>query len=99
MNTKGLKLDKKLAFKIYNSYDSISLQNMRGINPFVSFSWIGFSREEFKSLMREHSCSLATKLSKKDGGTDLELVLILTAFSAKLCIELEQELFGRKELN
>ena len=51
MNTKGLKLDKKLAFKIYNSYDSISLQNMRGINPFVSFSWIGFSREEFKNIL------------------------------------------------
>ena len=51
MNTKGLSLDKILIRKIYNSIDTISLQNLRGINVFSSFSWTGFSKEEFKSLL------------------------------------------------
>ncbi len=51
MNIKGLKLNKLLAKKIYNSFDSISLSNFRGIESFNSFSWIGFSREEFRNLI------------------------------------------------
>ena len=51
MNTKGLSLDKVLIRKIYDSIDTIALQNLRGINVFNSFSWIGFSKEEFKNLL------------------------------------------------
>ena len=51
MNVRGLRLNKLLAKEIYNSLDSISLQNLHGINVFNSFSWIGFSREEFKNLL------------------------------------------------
>lgn len=51
MNVKGLKLNKALAVKILSSYDSISLSNLHGIEAFHSFSWIGFSREEFRNLL------------------------------------------------
>ena len=51
MNIKGLSLDRVLIKKIYDSIDSIALQNLRGINVFNTFSWIGFSREEFKHLL------------------------------------------------
>lgn len=51
MNVKGLLLDRSLIKKIYNSLDTISLQNLRGIDVFNSFSWIGFSKDEFNNLL------------------------------------------------
>ena len=33
------------------SYDSIALTNLYGIDTLNTFSWIGFSREEFKQLL------------------------------------------------
>ena len=51
MNIKGLSLDRILIRKIYDSIDSIALQNLHGINAFNSFSWIGFSKDEFKNLL------------------------------------------------
>ena len=49
MNIKGLKINKLLAKKIYESIDSISVASLHGLESFVSFSWKGFSKEEFKS--------------------------------------------------
>ena len=49
MNIKGLKLNKILAQKLLSSYDD--LPNFYGIDTFKSFSWIGFSRDEFKNLL------------------------------------------------
>lgn len=51
MNVKGLLLDRVLINKIHTSFDTISLQNLRGIDVFNSFSWIGFSKEEFGNLL------------------------------------------------
>ena len=51
MNIKGLSLDRVLINKIHDSIDSISLQNLHGINVFNSFSWNGFTKEEFKCLL------------------------------------------------
>ncbi len=49
MNIKGLKLNKLLARKVYESIDSISVASLHGLESFVSFSWKGFSKEEFKN--------------------------------------------------
>lgn len=49
MNIKGLKLNKLLARKVFESIDSISIASLRGLESFVSFSWKGFSKEEFKN--------------------------------------------------
>lgn len=49
MNIKGLRLNKVLAKKIFNSIDSISIANLRGLEAFVAFSWKGFVKEEFKN--------------------------------------------------
>lgn len=49
MNIKGLKLNKLLARRVLESIDSISVASLRGLESFVSFSWKGFSKEEFKN--------------------------------------------------
>ena len=49
MNIKGLKLNKLLARKVFESIDSISVASLHGLESFVSFSWKGFSKEEFKN--------------------------------------------------
>ena len=52
MNIKGLKLNRKLIHLINNSLDSINGNNLHGINYFNSFSWKGFTKEEFKNLLK-----------------------------------------------
>lgn len=51
MNSKGLKLNKLLAKRIYEKFDSISNSTFRGMDVFNSFSWKSFSREEFKNIL------------------------------------------------
>lgn len=52
MNIKGLKLNRKLIHLINNSIDSINGNNLHGIDYFNAFSWKGFTKEEFKSLLK-----------------------------------------------
>lgn len=52
MNIKGLKLNRKLIHLINNSIDSINGNNLHGIDYFNSFSWKGFTKEEFKNLLK-----------------------------------------------
>ena len=52
MNIKGLKLNRKLIHSINNSIGSINDNNLHGIDCFNAFSWKGFTKEEFKNLLK-----------------------------------------------
>lgn len=52
MNIKGLKLKRKLIYLINDSIDTINANNLRGIDYFNTFSWKGFTKEEFKNLLK-----------------------------------------------
>ena len=52
MNIKGLKLNRKLIHLLNNSIDTINVSNLHGIDCFNTFSWKGFTKEEFKNLLK-----------------------------------------------
>lgn len=52
MNIKGLKLNRKLIHLINDSIDTINGNNLHGIDYFNAFSWKGFTKEEFKNLLK-----------------------------------------------
>lgn len=51
MNIKGLKLNKVLINLIAEKIDNISISSLKGIDTFVSFSWSGFNKTEFKNII------------------------------------------------
>lgn len=51
MNVKGIRINKKLAYALNQRIDDIPLGTLRGLDVFNSFNWIGFSKNEFKSLL------------------------------------------------
>ena len=51
MNIKGLSINKTIGLKLLKSIDSITINELKGINPLRSFSWEGFSKQEFKNLL------------------------------------------------
>ena len=51
MNIKGLKLNKKLIKLIAEKIDNISVNSLKGIDTFISFSWNGFNKTEFKNII------------------------------------------------
>ncbi len=52
MNIKGLKLNRKLICLLNDSIDTINGNNLHGIDYFNAFSWKGFTKEEFKNLLK-----------------------------------------------
>lgn len=52
MNIKGLKLNRNLIHLINDSIDNINGNNLHGIDYFNAFSWKGFTKEEFKNLLK-----------------------------------------------
>ena len=52
MNIKGLKLNHKLIHSINNSIGAINDNNLHGIDCYNAFSWKGFTKEEFKNLLK-----------------------------------------------
>lgn len=51
MNIKGLKLNKPLIKLIADKIDSISINSLKGIDNFISFTWSGFNKSEFKNII------------------------------------------------
>ena len=51
MNVKGLKLNRKLIHLLNDSIETINSNNLHGIESFNAFSWKGFTKQEFKSLL------------------------------------------------
>lgn len=52
MNVKGIKLNKYLISKMLLSIDSIVINDLKGLNTLGSFSWEGFNKSEFISLLQ-----------------------------------------------
>lgn len=51
MNIKGLSINKTIGLKLLKSIDSITVNELKGINSLRSFSWEGFVKQEFKNLL------------------------------------------------
>ena len=52
MNVKGIKLNKYLCTKILDSIDTIVINDLKGLDILGNFSWDGFNKSEFISLLQ-----------------------------------------------
>lgn len=60
MNVKGIRINKKIAYALNQRIDAIPLAMLRGLDVFNSFNWIGFSKNEFKSLLSLFGALIST---------------------------------------
>ena len=51
MSIKGLRINKKIAKKIYAKIDELTVKDIQGLDVFNSFAWTGFDLEEFKKIL------------------------------------------------